>query len=81
MLFNQNDNKWGYVFVVISMHIPTAVPSTVVNATEYGKSDSPTAVILKVASEPSDTVCEDGSTFSTISIKKRNEHNIASQSI
>ena len=61
------------MFVVISVHIPTAFPSIVENITEYGRSERPTAVILKVALEPSDTVCEDGSKFISMSVTERDK--------
>ena len=37
-------------------HIPSAVPSTVLNSTEKGRSDCPVVTTLKVAEEPSATV-------------------------
>ena len=52
--------------------------SDVVNSTEYGIADTPTAVILKVASEPSDTLCVDGSMFITISVAEKDDYNMAS---
>ena len=43
------------------MHLPTAVASTVVNKTEKGRSDWLEDIIMNVATEPSDTIWEDGS--------------------
>ena len=67
--------RMGYTVIYSEMHLPTAVPSTVVNKTEKGRSDWLEDIIMNVATEPSDTVWEDGSRRISMSGNRRDLQN------